>query len=167
TVNEQIGALRGATSPRLLLEILCAHLVMEPTSTDVAAADAPATGPAPSVSSSAGANTHGQSTGQPGTSAASAGNAPSRIAVAQQAAAAIAARRNQQRDQAQQGAQSPSAAQPRPAQAPQQQAPPQPQAPAQPQAPSQPTHTKAARSEEHTSELQSRFDLVCRLLLEK
>src|SRR5438067_5407795 len=27
--------------------------------------------------------------------------------------------------------------------------------------------TAAARSEEHTSELQSRFDLVCRLLLEK
>src|SRR5207249_5509720 len=26
---------------------------------------------------------------------------------------------------------------------------------------------KACRSEEHTSELQSRFDLVCRLLLEK
>src|SRR5699024_11587996 len=28
-------------------------------------------------------------------------------------------------------------------------------------------HVKQARSEEHTSELQSRFDLVCRLLLEK
>src|SRR5699024_11723554 len=28
-------------------------------------------------------------------------------------------------------------------------------------------HGFAARSEEHTSELQSRFDLVCRLLLEK
>src|SRR5207249_11773003 len=27
--------------------------------------------------------------------------------------------------------------------------------------------TRRARSEEHTSELQSRFDLVCRLLLEK
>src|SRR5438067_9016659 len=27
--------------------------------------------------------------------------------------------------------------------------------------------TRASRSEEHTSELQSRFDLVCRLLLEK
>src|SRR6266513_5630924 len=27
--------------------------------------------------------------------------------------------------------------------------------------------TRAGRSEEHTSELQSRFDLVCRLLLEK
>src|SRR5699024_11877656 len=29
------------------------------------------------------------------------------------------------------------------------------------------TLSKALRSEEHTSELQSRFDLVCRLLLEK
>src|SRR5699024_12800475 len=28
-------------------------------------------------------------------------------------------------------------------------------------------HAAADRSEEHTSELQSRFDLVCRLLLEK
>src|SRR5699024_12810593 len=28
-------------------------------------------------------------------------------------------------------------------------------------------HPSASRSEEHTSELQSRFDLVCRLLLEK
>src|SRR5699024_12594464 len=28
-------------------------------------------------------------------------------------------------------------------------------------------HCEANRSEEHTSELQSRFDLVCRLLLEK
>src|SRR5699024_11335722 len=29
------------------------------------------------------------------------------------------------------------------------------------------TRLRVARSEEHTSELQSRFDLVCRLLLEK
>src|SRR5699024_12549383 len=29
------------------------------------------------------------------------------------------------------------------------------------------TSTSISRSEEHTSELQSRFDLVCRLLLEK
>src|SRR5438067_10103587 len=28
-------------------------------------------------------------------------------------------------------------------------------------------HSRMRRSEEHTSELQSRFDLVCRLLLEK
>src|SRR5699024_11763135 len=31
----------------------------------------------------------------------------------------------------------------------------------------QPRHADELRSEEHTSELQSRFDLVCRLLLEK
>src|SRR5699024_12044510 len=30
-----------------------------------------------------------------------------------------------------------------------------------------PSFSGSARSEEHTSELQSRFDLVCRLLLEK
>src|SRR5207249_11257580 len=30
-----------------------------------------------------------------------------------------------------------------------------------------PSHSSVNRSEEHTSELQSRFDLVCRLLLEK
>src|SRR5699024_11926539 len=30
-----------------------------------------------------------------------------------------------------------------------------------------PTSSRKRRSEEHTSELQSRFDLVCRLLLEK
>src|SRR5699024_12765608 len=30
-----------------------------------------------------------------------------------------------------------------------------------------PTASPSSRSEEHTSELQSRFDLVCRLLLEK
>src|SRR5271167_4816712 len=33
--------------------------------------------------------------------------------------------------------------------------------------PSQEPRSLAGRSEEHTSELQSRFDLVCRLLLEK
>src|SRR5206468_6985681 len=32
---------------------------------------------------------------------------------------------------------------------------------------SRPPRTRAGRSEEHTSELQSRSDLVCRLLLEK
>src|SRR2546422_7580534 len=33
--------------------------------------------------------------------------------------------------------------------------------------PSKPTSTRSTRSEEHTSELQSRLHLVCRLLLEK
>src|SRR5699024_12843616 len=35
------------------------------------------------------------------------------------------------------------------------------------EAPARLTLDQAVRSEEHTSELQSRFDLVCRLLLEK
>src|SRR5207249_12189292 len=37
----------------------------------------------------------------------------------------------------------------------------------QPPHPRRAVHGRGARSEEHTSELQSRFDLVCRLLLEK
>src|SRR5699024_11875441 len=36
-----------------------------------------------------------------------------------------------------------------------------------PRTSSTPQSTVSSRSEEHTSELQSRFDLVCRLLLEK
>src|SRR6266513_4634031 len=36
-----------------------------------------------------------------------------------------------------------------------------------PERAAQPRQHLAVRSEEHTSELQSRFDLVCRLLLEK
>src|SRR5690349_23663987 len=57
----------------------------------------------------------------------------------------------------------PTAAAPRP-RAPPHRTPPRATAPA--SAPSRRTGT-AARSEEHTSELQSRRDLVCRLLLEK
>src|SRR5438067_11755153 len=38
---------------------------------------------------------------------------------------------------------------------------------ARPRRPSDAKASDASRSEEHTSELQSRFDLVCRLLLEK
>ncbi|MDN6137406.1 DNA polymerase III subunit gamma and tau [Corynebacterium sp.] len=109
TVNEQIGALRGATSPRLLLEILCAHLVMEPASTDVSVAGS---APAQSAPAGSGANA-GTSTPTGGTPAGNSpagttqggsgqgSNAPSGMAAAQQAAAAIAARRNQQREQTQ------------------------------------------------------------------
>src|SRR6266481_484761 len=45
--------------------------------------------------------------------------------------------------------------------------PPPPPPPVQAPAPARPTVTLQARSEEHTSELQSQFHLVCRLLLEK
>ncbi|HCJ68113.1 DNA polymerase III subunit gamma and tau [Corynebacterium casei] len=107
TVNEQIGALRGATSPRLLLEILCAHLVMAPTSTDVAASSAPAQGTPQRNSQQAG------QPGQPGqsgqSSAAASGsssnNGATGLAAAQKAVAEIAARRGQKREQAQPGQQ--------------------------------------------------------------
>ena len=107
TVNEQIGALRGATSPRLLLEILCAHLVMAPTSTDVAASSAPAQGTPQRNNQQAG------QPGQPGqsgqSSAAASGsssnNGATGLAAAQKAVAEIAARRGQKREQAQPGQQ--------------------------------------------------------------
>src|SRR5699024_11462571 len=41
------------------------------------------------------------------------------------------------------------------------------QRPSEPSAVGAAVHLQPSRSEEHTSELQSRFDLVCRLLLEK
>ena len=150
TVNEQISALRGATSPRLLLEILCAHLVMEPTSTEVSVA-----GPGPAQSSStANANAptgtsaaSGASTGTTPAGSSSGSNAPSGMAAAQQAAAAIAARRNQQREQSQQSQQTQQTQQA------QQQS--QPQAPAQrpPQQPRQEqTQQEQPRQEQWTQQ---------------
>lgn len=162
TVNEQIGALRGATSPRLLLEILCAHLVMEPASTDVSVA-----GSAPAQSAPAGSGTNaGTSTPTGGTPAGNSpagttqggsgqgSNAPSGMAAAQQAAAAIAARRNQQREQtqpqqsqAQQSQQQPQAQRPpqQVQQAPQQQ-PQQEQWSQQPAQPAPPQETPAEQA---------------------
>ena len=162
TVNEQIGALRGATSPRLLLEILCAHLVMEPASTDVSVA-----GSAPAQSAPAGSGTNaGTSTPTGGTPAGNSpagttqggsgqgSNAPSGMAAAQQAAAAIAARRNQQREQtqpqqsqAQQSQQQPQAQRPpqQVQQAPQQQ-PQQEQWTQQPAQPAPPQETPAEQA---------------------
>lgn len=162
TVNEQIGALRGATSPRLLLEILCAHLVMEPASTDVSVAGS---APAQSAPAGPGANA-GTSTPTGGTPAGNSpagttqggsgqgSNAPSGMAAAQQAAAAIAARRNQQREQtqpqqsqAQQSQQQPQAQRPpqQVQQAPQQQ-PQQEQWTQQPAQPAPPQETPAEQA---------------------
>ena len=159
TVNEQIGALRGATSPRLLLEILCAHLVMEPASTEVSVAGSPPAQAAP-AGSGTNAGTSTPTGGTPagnspaGTTQGGSGqgsNAPSGMAAAQQAAAAIAARRNQQREQtqpqqsqAQQSQQQPQAQRPpqQVQQAPQQQ-PQQEQWTQQPAQPAPPQETSA------------------------
>lgn len=161
TVNEQIGALRGATSPRLLLEILCAHLVMAPASTDVAASSAPAQGAPQSNNQQAG------QPGQPGqsgqSSAAASGsssnNGATGLAAAQKAVAEIAARRGQKREQAQPGQQSQASQpqqqrQPMPNQ-PAQQSTQQTQQPAQPQeAPQQQAAQWQQSAQQHTSQQQ-------------
>ncbi|MDY3128280.1 MAG: DNA polymerase III subunit gamma and tau, partial [Corynebacterium sp.] len=85
TVNDQIGALRGATSPRLLLEILCARLVLDPVATGV---------PSPAADIPAG------SAGKPQSSATTAASSGlSGADAARQAAAEIAARRNAKKSQ--------------------------------------------------------------------
>lgn len=109
TVNEQIGGLRGATSPRLLLEILCAHLIVgehsaapaagpadqgpsaQPLSPQAATASAPATSGEPGTTSAASQQSGSQSGGVSATSP----DAHSGAAAAAAAAAAIAARRGQ------------------------------------------------------------------------
>lgn len=45
TVNERVSSLRGATSPRLLLEILCAHLIVGAAPAAAAAGQLPAASP--------------------------------------------------------------------------------------------------------------------------
>ncbi|MDO5508991.1 MAG: DNA polymerase III subunit gamma and tau, partial [Corynebacterium casei] len=163
TVNEQIGALRGATSPRLLLEILCAHLVMAPTSTDVAASSAPAQGAPQSNNQQVGQPGQPGQPGQSGQSSAAASGSSSNngatgLAAAQKAVAEIAARRGQKREQAQPGQQN-QAGQPQqhrqplpnqPAQQPAQQTQPtqQTQQPAQPTQQSAPAQPQEAPQQE-------------------
>ena len=107
TVNDRISDLTGATSPRLLLEIMCAHLLIG-TSSGAAPSAASAAQPAQPSGAPQSAQTEqfnhaGQGAqsaqspqaGQPGQSAPSAGNGPafSGAQDPQSAAAAIIARR--------------------------------------------------------------------------
>lgn len=134
-VNEQIGHLRGATSPRLLLEIMCANLIIDtpsaasaagvPAASGAASAPSPASaaGPVgapaggPAVPNSAPGTSPGQGIGQgAGQSGGQGGgqDGQSGAAAAAAAAAAIAARRGQknkaqQNQPAQQNQQQPQA----------------------------------------------------------
>ena len=82
TVNERVSSLRGATSPRLLLEILCAHLIVG------AAPAAAAAGQLPNAASAA---TGVQSSAPAGQPTAPAQRQQSAVASAQDPAAAAAA----------------------------------------------------------------------------
>lgn len=92
TVNERVSSLRGATSPRLLLEILCAHLIVGTAPAAAAAGQVPAaTQPALGASSGAPA-TGGQSGAQgQGPGAAATQRPQSAVSSAQDPAAAAAA----------------------------------------------------------------------------
>ena len=153
TVNSRISSLRGATSPRLLLEILCAHLLVGSAPT-AAAAGQPAVLPQGMPAGSP----QGASAGAPaaGQTNAAVSNQPASVAAQTQdpaaaAAAIIAARRNrqaqQQAQQQQQQAQAPQAQPQQPAQ----QAAQQPAQPAQPAPQAQSTQPEQSESAQESA----------------
>lgn len=146
TVNDRISDLTGATSPRLLLEIMCAHLLIGSTG-PAAAAPASAAAPAPAPAPAANAAAVSPAPAGPATpgGAPAANSAVAGAQDPQSAAAAIIARRRAKSQEQQASAPSP-APTPAPTAQPQPQAPPQPesQPDAQPQAqPEQPAAAEA------------------------
>ncbi|MCG7260331.1 DNA polymerase III subunit gamma and tau [Corynebacterium aurimucosum] len=135
TVNERVSSLRGATSPRLLLEILCAHLIVGSAPAAAAAGQVPS-----AVPQSAGV----QPSAPVGQGSAPAQRQPSAVASAQDPAAAAAAIIAQRRSR--QAAKQEAQQQPQQVERPQEPA--QPQGPqqqeaSQPQAPERPAQPEA------------------------
>lgn len=151
TVNERVSSLRGATSPRLLLEILCAHLIV---------GSAPAAAAAGQVPSALPQGAGAQPSAPAGQGSAPAQRQPSAVASAQDPAAAAAAiiAQRRSRQAAKQEAQ-----QQQPQQVEQPQEPAQPQVPqqqeaSQPQAPERPAQPEAQpepQQEQHEQPQQS------------
>lgn len=145
TVSEKIGGLRGATSPRLLLEILCAHLLIgtsAPQATiGIAGSSAPAASGNVGSVDTGGTNTNGSSQGL--TSTPSAARTASDPAAA--AAAIIANRRNRQAKQQEPAQQEPAQQKPAQQEPAQGEQPQQPQ-PQQDQSSSVPSRTPEADS---------------------
>ncbi|MCG7448217.1 DNA polymerase III subunit gamma and tau [Corynebacterium aurimucosum] len=140
TVNDRISDLTGATSPRLLLEIMCAHLLIGSTG-PAAAAPASAAAPAPAPAPAANAAAVSPAPAGPATpgGAPAANSAVAGAQDPQSAAAAIIARRRAKSQEQQ--ASAPSSA---PTSAPTAQ--PQPQVPSQPE--SQPDAQPQAQPEQ-------------------
>ena len=148
TVNDRISDLTGATSPRLLLEIMCAHLLIGSTG-PAAAAPASAAAPAPAPAPAANAAAVSPAPAGPATpgGAPAANSAVAGAQDPQSAAAAIIARRRAKSQEQQ--ASAPSSA---PTSAPAAQPQPQPQAPSQPESqpkaqPEQPAAAEAQRTQ--------------------
>lgn len=143
TVNDRISDLTGATSPRLLLEIMCAHLLIGSTG-PAAAAPASAAAPAPAPAPAANAAAVSPAPAGPATpgGAPAANSAVAGAQDPQSAAAAIIARRRAKSQEQQASA-------PSPAPTPAPTAQPQPQAPSQPesQPDAQPEQPAAAEAQ--------------------
>ncbi|WKE60336.1 DNA polymerase III subunit gamma and tau [Corynebacterium tuberculostearicum] len=146
TVNDRISDLTGATSPRLLLEIMCAHLLIGSTG-PAAAAPASAAAPAPAPAPAANAAAVSPAPAGPATpgGAPAANSAVAGAQDPQSAAAAIIARRRAKSQEQQASAPSPA-----PTSAPTAQ--PQPQVPSQPESqpkaqPEQPAAAEAQRTQ--------------------
>ena len=137
TVNERVSSLRGATSPRLLLEILCAHLIVGAAPAAAAAGQAPT-----AVPQGGGA----QPSAPAGQGSAPAQRQQSAVASAQDPAAAAAAiiaqRRSRQAAKQEAQQQQPQQAERAQEAAQQAQQPPAPEA-SQPQAPERPAQPEA------------------------
>ena len=142
TVNDRISDLTGATSPRLLLEIMCAHLLIGSTG-PAAAAPASAAAPAPAPAPAANAAAVSPAPAGPATpgGAPAANSAVAGAQDPQSAAAAIIARRRAKSQEQQ--ASAPSSA---PTSAPAAQSQPKAQAPSQPE--SQPDAQPKAQPEQ-------------------
>lgn len=140
TVNDRISDLTGATSPRLLLEIMCAHLLIGSTG-PAAAAPASAAAPAPAPAPAANAAAVSRAPAGPATpgGAPAANSAVAGAQDPQSAAAAIIARRRAKSQEQQASA-------PSPAPTPAPTAQPQPQVPSQPE--SQPDAQPKAQPEQ-------------------
>ncbi|MCZ9300883.1 DNA polymerase III subunit gamma and tau [Corynebacterium marquesiae] len=146
TVNDRISDLTGATSPRLLLEIMCAHLLIGSTGP---AAAAPAAAPAPAPAANAAAASPAPAGPATPGGAPAADSAVTGAQDPQSAAAAIIARRRA-KSQEQQASAPSSAPTSAPATQPQPQVPSQPesQPDAQPKAqPEQPAAAEAQRTQ--------------------
>lgn len=138
TVNDRISDLTGATSPRLLLEIMCAHLLIGSTG-PAAAAPASAAAPAPAPAANAAAVSPAPAGPATPGGAPAANSAVAGAQDPQSAAAAIIARRRAKSQEQQASA-------PSPAPTPAPNAQPQPQSPSQPE--SQPDAQPQAQSEQ-------------------
>lgn len=142
TVNDRISDLTGATSPRLLLEIMCAHLLIGSTGP---AAAAPAAAPAPAPAANAAAASPAPAGPATPGGAPAANSAVAGAQDPQSAAAAIIARRRA-KSQEQQASTPSSAPTSAPAAQPQPQVPPQPESQPDAQPKAQPEQPAAAEA---------------------